>query len=72
MEAGELKCFKKKKIKKLKNIIYFFKKIQSPPPPTMARGSVALQSPHPHGGAVVYDGSFVGAGRLKCFKEKNK
>jgi hypothetical protein len=43
-------------------------KIQSPPPLTMARGSVAFQSPRPHGGAIVHDGSSVGAGGLKCFK----
>jgi hypothetical protein len=35
----------------------------------MARGSVALQAPRPHGGAVVHDGSSVGAEGLKCFKK---
>jgi hypothetical protein len=69
MGAGELKCFKKKKIKKkLKIKIFFSKKFQFPLPPTMVRGSVALQSPRPHGRAVVHEGSSVGAGRLKCFK----
>jgi hypothetical protein len=56
-----------------KKIISFLsKKIQSPPPPTLVGGSVALQSPRPHGGAIVHDGSSVGAGGLQCFKKKRK
>jgi hypothetical protein len=70
MGAGELKCFKK--IKKLKNLIFFSKKFQSPPPPTMARGSVALQSPHPHGGAVMHDGSSVGVRGLARNRATNQ
>jgi hypothetical protein len=54
-----------------KKIISFLSKNFNPPPPSMlAGGSVALQSPHPHGGAVVHDGSSVGAGRLQCFTKK--
>jgi hypothetical protein len=41
----------------------------------MARGSVALQAPRPHGGAVVHDGSSVHdsssveAGGIEMFQE---
>jgi hypothetical protein len=49
----------------------FQKKFNLPPLLTLAGGSVALQSPHPHGGAVEHVGSYVGAGGLQCFKEKN-
>jgi hypothetical protein len=59
MGAGELECFKKKN-----NF--------NPPPPTMACGFVALQSPCPQGGAVVHGGSSMGAGGLKCFKKNKK
>jgi hypothetical protein len=39
----------------------------------MARGSVVLQHPRPHGGAIVHDGSSVGAGVLqRDVKRKNK
>jgi hypothetical protein len=56
-----------------KKIISFLsKKFQSPPPLTLAGGSVALQSLHPHGGAVVHDSSSVGARRLQCFKKKKQ
>jgi hypothetical protein len=50
----------------------FSKKINPPPPSTLAGGSVALQSPRPHGRAVMHDDSCVGAGGLQCFKGKIK
>jgi hypothetical protein len=65
--------FQGKKIKIKTYFILFLcfqKKFNPPPPPTLAGGSVALQSPRPHAGAVVHDGSCVGAGGLQCFKNK--
>jgi hypothetical protein len=68
--AGVLQRDEKIKIKKIK-IKKKFKIFLISPPPTMACGSVVLQHPHPHGGAVVHDGSSVGAGVLQRDEKKN-
>jgi hypothetical protein len=62
---------KKVKIKTYSILFLCFQKEFNPlPPSTLAGGSVTLQSPRPHRGAVEYDGSCVGAGGLQCFKKK--
>jgi hypothetical protein len=108
MEAGELKCFKKKKNLKFKKNFNppspengsLLCRVAIPLPPRRSRRAQRLHCgdgwiemfqekiiiflfffvffyiskkfhpPCPHRGAIVHDGSSMGAGGLKCFKKK--
>jgi hypothetical protein len=72
MGAGVLQRDEKKIKNKKKIIFIFFQKKFNPPPPDNGSWLCPDAAPPPHGGAVVHDGSSVGAGVLQRDVKKIK